>query len=122
MSATSLHSSWPGLTRPSSALASASANDVLGRVDTRLLDGRLKGGHDEIRYGVPTARECHASRATLPLLELAAATPYQDVASDRRSVRQYLSHPPPRGGTAPNEKQCYCRRIHNPLKSQGEAQ
>ena len=39
---TKLTSSWPGLTRPSR---------VFSRVDARLLDGRLKGGHDELWSG-----------------------------------------------------------------------
>ena len=119
MSASSLHSSWPGLTRPSSALASASANDVLGRVDTRLLDGRLKGGHDELRYGVPTARECHASCAALPPLAPESFVPYQVIAF----ARPRFSPPGGRGrGVRKTEEQLYCRSRHTPLKSQGEAQ
>jgi hypothetical protein len=41
------NSSWPGLTRPPNATASAVAKDSFSRADARLLGGRLKGGHDE---------------------------------------------------------------------------
>src|ERR1041385_1135798 len=40
-------SSWPGLTRPPIALASASAKDSLRRADARRMGGRIKSGHDE---------------------------------------------------------------------------
>jgi hypothetical protein len=43
-------SSWPGLTRPSIALASASTKEFSRRVDTHRMDGRLEGGHDEWSY------------------------------------------------------------------------
>ena len=69
MSATHPQSSWPGLTRPPSALASASASIFLRRADARLLDGRLKGGHDGRSGG----------RAGLPLLAFAAAAQHQRV-------------------------------------------
>src|ERR1051326_3758149 len=42
-----LYSSWPGLTRPPIALASASAKDSLRRADARRIGGRLKAGHDD---------------------------------------------------------------------------
>ena len=41
------NSSWPGLTRPPSATASAVVKDIYSRADARSLGGRLKGGHDE---------------------------------------------------------------------------
>jgi|KBSMisStandDraft_5_1062788.scaffolds.fasta_scaffold428740_2 hypothetical protein len=40
-------SSWPGSTRPPSALASASARNVIWRADARRMGGRLRAAHDE---------------------------------------------------------------------------
>jgi len=43
-----LHSSWPGLTRPPIAPASAGADESFSLADARWMDGRLKGGHDGV--------------------------------------------------------------------------
>jgi hypothetical protein len=44
---TTTQSSWPGLTRPPIAAASATAKESLRRADARLMVGRLEGGHDD---------------------------------------------------------------------------
>ena len=125
MSATHLHSSWPGLVHsgsvwtPSRALASARAYNAFHRANAPRLDGRLKRGHDGAEKG---AAQPHASRAALPHLEFAAASQYQKGAPTRVAVRGMPSAlPPPRVIYGKFEEQLYCRNRRNLLEQKEEA-